>query len=78
MLAICSDCGTASEAAVGYCECGGIRIIERPIGDAEAQAALILGTLRATVAQWWTDQDRIDLATLRDTYVASLQRSLAA
>ncbi|MBR2816576.1 MAG: TetR/AcrR family transcriptional regulator [Reyranella sp.] len=46
--------------------------------DAEAQAALILGTLRATVAQWWTDQDRIDLATLRDTYVASLQRSLAA
>lgn len=40
MLAICSDCGTASEAAVGYCECGGIRIIERPIGDAEAQATL--------------------------------------
>ncbi len=40
MLAICSDCGTASEAAVGYCECGGIRIIERPIGDAEAQAGL--------------------------------------
>ena len=46
--------------------------------DAEAQAALILGTLRATVAQWWTDQERVDLATLRDTYVASLQRSLAA
>lgn len=46
--------------------------------DADAEAILILGTLRATVALWWTDQERIDLATLRDAYVASLQRSLAA
>jgi AcrR family transcriptional regulator len=46
--------------------------------DPAAQAVLILGTLRSSVAQWWTDQERIDLATLRDTYVASLQRSLAA
>jgi AcrR family transcriptional regulator len=46
--------------------------------DPDTQAILILGILRATVALWWTDQERLDLATLRDAYVASLQRSLAA
>jgi AcrR family transcriptional regulator len=46
--------------------------------DPASQAVLILGTLRATVAQWWTDQERVDLTALRDSYVSSLQRSLAA
>lgn len=46
--------------------------------DPHAQAVLILGTLRSTVAQWWTDQERVSLPTLRDAYVASLHRSLAA
>lgn len=46
--------------------------------DAASQAVLILGTLRSTVALWWTDQERVDLPTLRDAYVSSLERSLAA
>lgn len=46
--------------------------------DPAAQAVLILGTLRASVALWTTDQERIDLVALRDSYVSSLQRSLAA
>ncbi len=44
----------------------------------QAQAVMILGTLRASVAQWTTDPERIDLNVLRDHYVAALQRSLAA
>lgn len=43
-----------------------------------AQAVMILGTLRTTIAQWTIDPERIDLKVLRDRYVASLQRSLAA
>ena len=46
--------------------------------DPESQAILILGTLRATVAQWATDPERLGLETLRDSYLSSLQRSLAA
>jgi hypothetical protein len=46
--------------------------------DAESQAVLILGTLRATVAQWATDPERLGLETLRDAYLFSLQRNLAA
>jgi hypothetical protein len=46
--------------------------------DPESQAVLILGTLRATVAQWATDPERIGLEALRDSYLSSLRRSLAA
>ena len=44
----------------------------------QAQAVMILGTLRASVAQWATDPERLDLNVLRDCYVATLQRGLAA
>ncbi len=40
--------------------------------DPASQAVLILGTLRATVAQWWTDQERVELTALRDSYVSSI------
>lgn len=46
--------------------------------DPAAQAILILGTLRATIAQWATDPERIELTALRDSYLSSLQRSLTA
>ena len=46
--------------------------------DPQALAVMILGTLRASVAQWTTDPEHIDLAVLRDGYVANLQRSLSA
>jgi len=46
--------------------------------DPHAQAVMILGTLRTTIAQWTIDPERIDLTALRDRYVASLQQSLAA
>ncbi len=40
MFAACAECGTQSEAAVGYCACGGVRLIGRPITGEEAQASL--------------------------------------
>ncbi len=46
--------------------------------DPHAQAVIILGTLRTTIAHWVIDPEHVDLVTLRDCYVSSLQRSLAA
>jgi AcrR family transcriptional regulator len=44
----------------------------------QAQAVIILGTLRATIAQWAIDPDRIDIRALRECYISTLQRNLAA
>ncbi len=40
MLASCTECGVMNDSAVGYCACGGIRVISQPISDAQAEAAL--------------------------------------
>ena len=48
----------------------------RPEIDAGAQAILILAGLRGTVSQWLLAPDAIDLAALRDEFVASLRRNL--
>jgi len=39
-LAVCAECGTESETAVGYCACGGVRLVRQTISDKEAQASL--------------------------------------
>lgn len=46
--------------------------------DCDAQAVAILGTLRGAVAMWATDPEQIDIAALRDGYLVSLKRNLAA
>lgn len=46
--------------------------------DCNAQAVAILGTLRGSVAMWATDPEQIDIAALRDSYLSSLKRNLAA
>jgi AcrR family transcriptional regulator len=46
--------------------------------DVQAQAILILATLRGVVSQWQLAPEHIDLARVRDELVASLKRSLAA
>lgn len=46
--------------------------------DCNAQAVAILGTLRGSVAMWATDPEQIDIAALRESYLASLRRNLAA
>lgn len=40
MLAACVECGNEANADIGYCGCGGIRIIQDPISDEVAQATL--------------------------------------
>lgn len=49
----------------------------RPDVDPRAQAVLILAALRGAVSQWLLAPDAIDLAAVRDEFVASLKRSLA-
>lgn len=49
----------------------------RPDVDPRAQAILILAGLRGAVALWLLAPDAIDLAAVRDEFVASLKRSLA-
>ena len=49
----------------------------RPDIDPKSQAILILAALRGAVGQWLLAPDAIDLAALRDEFVASLRRSLA-
>lgn len=44
--------------------------------DAAAMGILILAGLRGAVSQWLLAPDEIDLAAVRDTFVASLTRSL--
>jgi AcrR family transcriptional regulator len=44
--------------------------------DARAQAILILAALRGAVGQWLLAPGAIDLAAVRDEFVASLKRSL--
>ncbi|HEX4183831.1 MAG TPA: TetR/AcrR family transcriptional regulator [Caulobacteraceae bacterium] len=46
--------------------------------DAPGEAILILAGLRGAVTLWLIDPDKIRLGALRDAYVASLRRSLAA
>jgi hypothetical protein len=40
MQAVCSECRTLADCSVGYCACGGIRIIQRRISDEEAGSLL--------------------------------------
>lgn len=40
MLAICTECGVVDDRAVGYCTCGGVRIVQQPISDEAAEASL--------------------------------------
>lgn len=44
MLIVCTTCGTETRESVGYCPCGGIRIVSQPISDADAQSLLWPGT----------------------------------
>jgi len=46
--------------------------------DAEKQAIIILGTLRAIVTMWLIDSDAFDLEEIRNAFVASVRRTLAA
>jgi AcrR family transcriptional regulator len=46
--------------------------------DSAAQAMLILGALRGAVSLWLLSPAGVDLASVRDALVASLERSLAA
>jgi AcrR family transcriptional regulator len=46
--------------------------------DVRSQAILILSTLRGAVGQWLLAPRAIDMNLLRDEFVASLKRSLAA
>ncbi len=39
MLAICVDCGTASDESVGYCGCGGVRIVAESFPYEEANTS---------------------------------------
>jgi AcrR family transcriptional regulator len=49
----------------------------RPEIDAAAQGFLVLSALRGAVGQWLLAPDAIDLAAVRDEFVAALERSLA-
>jgi AcrR family transcriptional regulator len=49
----------------------------RPDIDEKSQAILILAALRGAIGQWLLAPDAIDLAALRDEFIASLRRSLA-
>ena len=49
----------------------------RPDIDAAAQGFLVLSTLRGAVGQWLLAPEAIDLAVVRDEFVAALERSLA-
>ena len=44
MLVACVDCGTETDETVGYCTCGGIRIVKQPLADADAQSNLWPGS----------------------------------
>jgi AcrR family transcriptional regulator len=46
--------------------------------DAPSEAVLILAGLRGAISLWLVDPKNIQLEALRDAYVASLRRSLAA
>jgi AcrR family transcriptional regulator len=48
----------------------------RPDIDVEAQAILILATLRGAVSQWLLAPDAIDLGAISAAFVAALRRSL--
>ena len=50
----------------------------RPQINADAQAILILGQLRGTVAQWLMDTDAISVETIRSAFADTLKRSLQA
>jgi AcrR family transcriptional regulator len=49
----------------------------RPEVDPAAQGFLVLSALRGAVGQWLLAPDAIDLASVRDEFIAALQRSLA-
>ncbi|HLZ83463.1 MAG TPA: TetR family transcriptional regulator C-terminal domain-containing protein, partial [Caulobacteraceae bacterium] len=48
----------------------------RPNIDPRSQSILILASLRGAVSQWLLAPKSIDLAAVRDEFVASLRRSL--
>jgi hypothetical protein len=45
--------------------------------DVQAEARIILATLRMATMQWMIDPEHIDLAAIRDTFVANLRRALS-
>jgi len=46
--------------------------------DPQAQAIAILATLRGAAALWATDAEGVDVAAMRESYLTSLRRNLAA
>jgi AcrR family transcriptional regulator len=46
--------------------------------DVLSEAMMILAGLRGAISLWLMDPDKVRLEALRDTYIASLRRSLAA
>ncbi|WP_160170431.1 TetR/AcrR family transcriptional regulator [Afipia sp. P52-10] len=45
--------------------------------DVQAQAQLVLATLRMAVMQWLIDPDSMEIGALRDAFTANLRRALA-